>query len=242
MESTLQDTEPTEEVFVKAEPSEECVQLVQDEPSCDVSIKIEPYVKDEPLQKVSIEIELALENGCVKQEASKTASTAAGNEHENNELVPEPVRGSEPAVERRVATQGSQGQTPKKELSGKPKIFKCAHCEYETVNLLGLIRHTKKHCDNDKKSNKKSCLGVQKRNQTVETFKCGHDLLKHKIVHNKPGNPQKDLQALEREDTKEKSYKCSYCSEAFLGEFKLKHHERIHDEKLNKPIREHREI
>ncbi|XP_063629507.1 zinc finger protein 91-like [Cydia splendana] len=251
MESALQ---ATDAVSVKAEPPDDV--CVQDKPSCEeVSIKIEPCVKDEPMcERVSFEIKL--QDVCVKQEPSKTDGAAAGvyaGQLDNNELVLEPVRGPEPAVKRRVA---AQGRLPKDKSSANTKIFKCAYCTYETVNLLWLIRHTKKHCD--KKSSNKS-RGVQKKHQAVETFKCGRiyagtskstllhdvklykcnqcsfacteqdDLLLHKIVHTvKPGNPQRNLQVLERNDTKEKTYKCSYCSASFLQEVTWQVHERRH--------------
>ncbi|XP_061724358.1 zinc finger protein 271-like [Cydia pomonella] len=253
MESTLQDTE---EVFIKAEPPEDvCVQKASCE---DLPIKVEPsYVNDESLgESVSIEIEVSLDVVSIKHE---TDDTAAGNEKENNELLPEPARGPEPAVEQRIIA--TKEQSPKKKSSGKPKIFKCAHCKYETVNRVCLVRHMRKNCD--EKSSNKSCLRVLERHRTVNKFKCElmyagtsksnllheeihdvqlykcnqcsyactqqDDLLKHKIVHTvKPSNPQRKLQVLERKNTKEKAYKCSFCSNAFCEEVSLQVHERKH--------------
>ncbi|XP_063387777.1 zinc finger protein 98-like [Cydia fagiglandana] len=267
MESALQ---ATYAVLVKTEPPDDV--CAQNEPSCEVvAIKIEPScVKDEPMRE-RVSFEMKLEDVCVKQEPSKTDGAAAAGVYagrlENKELVLEPVRGPEPAVERRIAA--ALGQTPKDKSSANTKIFKCAYCTYETVNLLWLIRHTKTHSDKkssnksrlgcNKKSSKKSRSGVQKKHQTVETFKCGRiyagtskislqhdvklykcnqcsfactqkdDLLLHKIVHTvKPGNTQRNLQELERKDTNENTYKCSYCSASFLQEVTWQVHERRH--------------
>ncbi|XP_061723708.1 zinc finger protein 271-like [Cydia pomonella] len=256
MDSALQ---ATEAVFVKAEPPEDA--CVQDVPSLTYMSSCEDMtIKTESLcESGSIEIELPLADVHVKQEPSEPDGTAAAGPYaghlENNELLLEPVRGPEPVPQRRIVA--AQGKTPTKKTSAKMKIFKCAYCKYETVNLLWLIRHTKKHCDKNTAS--KSRLRVHKNNHTVETFKCGRiyastsksnllhkvklykcnqcsfactqqdDLLKHKIVHTvNPGNPQGNLQVPERKDTSEKAYKCSYCSDSFLEEVSWQVHERKH--------------
>ncbi|XP_063388140.1 zinc finger protein 431-like [Cydia fagiglandana] len=187
MESTLQDTE---KVFVKSEPPE-----CEDEPSCHVFIKIEPCVKEEPLcERVSFEMELA--DVCVKQEPSETDGAAAGpyaGQLENNELVLEPVRGPEPEVKRRVATQG---QSPKKKSSAlhdvkrkrkhtiqkkgvlkrtntKKKAYKCSYCSEAFSEEVSLHAHKWKH--NDEKSFKCDQCGY--------TTTREHYLLSHKASH-----------------------------------------------------------
>ncbi|XP_063629506.1 zinc finger protein 90-like [Cydia splendana] len=210
MESTLQDTE---EVFVKGEPPEDCG---QDEPSCDVFIKIEPCVKDEPMcERVSFEMKL--EDVCVKQEPSETDGTATAGLYaghlENNELVLQPVRGPEPAVKRRVATQG---QSPKKKSSvlHDVKRYKCDQCSFiACTNEADLLIHKKIHTIKKK--------GVLKRTDTKKkAYKCSYC--------SEAFSEEVSLQAHKRKHTGEKSFKCDQCGYTSTQERYLLSHKASH--------------